>query len=134
VAFHQALVQFGEVAFFQDPAVSQPRALRQLLDAVGLSNVSVVDDYCSSKAWAALTDATVDFTDGRWVTACDGDGYVLKLILVITYDTQQDYDITKQMVDGLLMLDRLEVLELRVDRGTLPLQLGALPQLQELRS
>jgi hypothetical protein len=70
--------QFQSVAYFADPAISQARALRALLDLLGFTNTGPVpQDYCNETEWEKLNDYNNPrgpvFTE-RWVRECDADG------------------------------------------------------------
>jgi hypothetical protein len=70
--------QFQSVAYFADPAISQARALRALLDLLGFPNTGPMpQDYCNAAEWEKLNDYNNPrgpvFT-GRWVKGCDADG------------------------------------------------------------
>jgi hypothetical protein len=130
--------QFDKVAFFADPAVSQPRALRALLNTLNFppSSFPVPANYCSSTEWEKQKytgpQGPPDLS-GRWVQSCS-DGYVTSLNLAITpADPQRIAPSASVLLNWLLMLKRLQSLRMVVREGVLPIQLGALQELQWLQ-
>lgn len=128
--------QFEKVAYFQDPKISQPRALRSMLDILSQSKVGPVpDNYCSEAEWEKFNGPVgraPTFTD-RWVKSCDADGYVTELDISITKVQEIANSIDTTMLNALLTLEKLEKVYLVVKEGELPPQLGALTAMNSIK-
>jgi Leucine-rich repeat (LRR) protein len=128
--------QFEKVAYFQDPKVSQPRALRAMLDILNQPKVGPVpNNYCSATEWQKFNGPAgkaPTFTD-RWVKSCDAAGYVTELDISITRIEDIAQDIGTRMLNALLTLEKLERVYLVVKGGELPPQLGALKTMNSLK-
>lgn len=124
--------QFDAIAYFRDPAVSQPRALRHLLDAFGYQDVPVPKAYCRPEAWTAKDAPHASQLESRWLRACV-DGYVTELEATVGSAAEPDSNLfmDKQLAEIFLSLEKLEYLELITAPGSiLPPQLGALQHMK----
>lgn len=112
--------QFDGVAMLNDPAVSQPRALRRLLDEWGYTDVDVPQDYCNLRAWLEF----------QWMRGCV-DGWVT--VIYAAHGVPPNVVLDRKLVDILLAFKRLERLELHVASGSIvPPQLGGIQGLRFL--
>lgn len=123
--------QFDAVARFDDPAVSQPRALRRLLDEYGYYDVPVPWAYCNPETWTDPRNPRAPAFTNTWVTACD-DGFVTELSADIgpADNPYGHLRLDQRLADVLLLLEKVEILVLFTSPGSsIPPQLGALTQM-----
>jgi hypothetical protein len=128
--------QFEKVAYFKEADVSQPRALRAMLDILNQPKVGPVPiDYCKPSEWETFNGPAgkaPTFTN-RWVKSCDAKGYVTELDISITKVEDIAQDIGTTMLNALLTLEKLERVYLVVKEGELPPQLGALTGMNTMK-